>query len=100
MDWIDVAAEDIASYAKDRCDQELPAFPFYADPIAEIIRRHAPAWHDRPTCAGLWLWVRFSPDGKIIESDMFHADIARYTVPDVRWYGPIPEIPVTKGGAK
>ena len=59
---------------------------------AELAKPSAPAWHDAPTCAGLWL----CNDG---DDNPYRRTTHRVTFPlnqllvgeNERWYGPIPQ---------
>ena len=50
----------------------------------------APAWHDAPTCAGLWVsdfsWMAQKLGRETVE---FYAK--NRSIPSRRWYGPMPE---------
>ena len=67
--------------------------PLLKDVSAVLALASAPAWHDAPTCAGLWI----TTDG---QSRPAHWLVCRVTdaeheasqsAKDERWYGPIPE---------
>ena len=67
--------------------------PITAQILPQPIPVATPAWHDAPTCAGLWI----TTDG---QSRPAHWLVCRVTdaeheasqsAKDERWYGPIPE---------
>ena len=66
----------------------------YATAAVELDRELAkpeqsPAWHDAPTCAGLWVCLREDRH----KSYRVHKPNVWVTAPEPgdRWYGPIPE---------
>ena len=46
-----------------------------------------PAWHDAPTCAGVW-WSSFSNVARQVTT--VHIEKGSYVEVGARWYGPIP----------
>jgi hypothetical protein len=56
--------------------------------MAEYVQPSVPAWHDAPTCAGLWMRIgRVSGDVALIR--YLESDDIWYE--GYRWFGPIPE---------
>ena len=55
--------------------------------LTDNYTRTEPAWHDAPTCPGLW---RNSITMKVERLEQWHIDAQMY-FDDARWYGPIPE---------
>ena len=56
-----------------------------------------PAWHPRPTCAGLWVSERFHLGYVIKQKDVSDSDYFYWFDNYSPWYGPIPQ--PEKGGA-
>jgi hypothetical protein len=61
-----------------------------ADLLEQLAKPEQPAWHDAPTCNGLWLLVDEGGNDQsynILEFESWIEDV----LPGERYFGPIPE---------
>lgn len=95
IDWhkaIEDAAIDYADeYCEMQCDSEndhqrahREALHYLRETIKAALAK-APAWHDAPTCAGLWV-NSISCRAEAVIAETLHA----WQSTGARWYGPIP----------
>lgn len=94
-DPIEDAAREIVDLVSDldisrSWEGDRPPIP-NCEQIADILRKHFPAWKDRPDQTGTWIRMRNHGRKELVMV---------YAVDEIDsgcdWYGPIPEIP--KGG--
>jgi len=77
--------------SKDQSSVTSVSALLFAEHIAQLERSKAPAWHDAPTCAGMWL-NSINMQTEVVKQR--HIDACSY-VGITRWYGPIPQEPST-----
>lgn len=59
----------------------------------ERLKASAPAWHDKPTCEGVWLRDMDAYDIKLWCGTLSYHLFDDWYEANSRWYGPIPEEP-------